>query len=101
MAAVFPPGAPIPVVAAANPAQVQAEVDQGLAQVGVPPGVIAALANGAKLRMTRSRRCMTRFVRVSLVLYQVLVLVLWWSWRRFITKVKSVISVMKSIVALT
>jgi hypothetical protein len=42
MAAVFPPGAPIPVVAAANPAQVQ---DQGLAQVGVPPGVIAALAN--------------------------------------------------------
>jgi hypothetical protein len=45
MAAVFPPGPPIPVVAAANPAQVQAEVDQGLAQVGVPPGVIAALAN--------------------------------------------------------
>jgi hypothetical protein len=45
MAAIFPPGGPIPVAAAANPAQVQAEVDQGLGQVGVPPAVIAALSN--------------------------------------------------------
>jgi hypothetical protein len=45
MAAAFPPGCPILVAEAVNPVQVQAEVDQGLSQVGVPPAVIAALAN--------------------------------------------------------
>jgi hypothetical protein len=45
MAAVVPPGGPIPAVAAANPAQVQAEVDQGLGQIGAPPVVITALVN--------------------------------------------------------
>jgi hypothetical protein len=42
----LPPG--IPVAAAANPVQVQAEVDQGLAQVGVPPGVICPMRGHAK-----------------------------------------------------
>jgi hypothetical protein len=45
MAAVVPPGVPIPAVAVINPAQMQALVDQELGQVGVPPAVIAALVN--------------------------------------------------------